>query len=149
MIFYSSLGKLPYFSRPKIDWLYKFLLWTEYFCMHALSRPLVGWMYLRLCLLHWLDEDASGSFSFVLSLLRKVYRHYIPTSREFTRLRLLVFLWINLNENNMKIGNSQNYYVHNINIIHRQGICLEANAFREFDKYKYYKSTTSSIVHTT
>ena len=80
----------------------------EYLCMHALSRPLVGRIYLRYYLAHWLDEDALGSFFFALSLLRKVYKRYILASREFTRLRLLAFLWINSNENNMKTRNSHN-----------------------------------------
>ena len=43
----------------------------------------------------------------------------ISRSREFTHLGLLAFLWISLNENNIKIGNSHNItYIGNPNCIY-------------------------------
>ena len=105
-ILYSPLGKLPTFSCPKIDWLSKFFYGLNIFaCM--------------LCLVHWLDECILGFTSsidqtktpqvhFSLSLLRKALQTLHPCVQRITCLGLLVFLWINSNENNMKIRNSHN-----------------------------------------
>ena len=113
--------------------------------LHACFVSSIGWTSVPQALPRPLIRRGRLRFIF-LCLLRKAYRRYILASKEFTCLGLLAFLWINLNENNMKIGNSHNYYVHNINIVHRRGICLEANAFMEFGKYNYYKSTTLSRI---
>ena len=68
-------------------------------------------------------------------------------SRDFTRLGLLAFLWIILNKNDMNIKNSHNImYV--ANIVHKWDMCLEANATREFNKYKLHNLVHSSR-HTT
>ena len=90
-ILYSSLGKLPVFC-PSISWTFglsnSFKDFEYFFCIH-LFFFLVHWLgeYIRFYLIHWLDKYTLGSFSFALSLLRKAYRHNIPASREFTRLR--------------------------------------------------------------
>ena len=55
----------------------------------------------NLLLVHDLEK-----YAFVT--LKRVYRQYISPSREFTRLGLLAFLWINLNENSMETRNSHN-----------------------------------------
>jgi len=46
--------------------------------------------------------------AFLCFTLRKAYKHYISTSKEFTCLGLLAFLWVNLNKNNMETRNSHN-----------------------------------------
>ena len=71
-------------------------------------------------------------------------------SREFTRLELLAFLWINMERKQYENWEFIQHYIHNINIVHRHGTCLEASAFREFkNTNKYGKSMTSSIIHIT
>ena len=95
MSLYSSLGKLPAFTRPKIDWLVKFFYGLWIFCMHALSRPLARRVYLRFLPHPLIRRRRLRFIFFTLSLLRKAYRHYILVSKEFTRLGLLAFLWIN------------------------------------------------------
>ena len=139
MVLYSSLGKtFPAFTRPKIG----LLGWSnssmdfKYFYVHIFPRPLIRRIYLRFIFL-----------CFIL-ILRKTYRSCIPLSRDFTRLGPLAFLWISLNEKNMKIRKFiQHYihwesklYIHNINIFHKHGTCLEASAFREL-KILIYKQT--------
>ena len=70
--------------------IYSSMGWTK--VLMASSCPLFGRIRL---------EPAFLCFAF-----RKAYRRYIFASREFTRLRLLAFLWVNLNKNNMEIRNS-------------------------------------------
>ena len=73
--------------------------------MYAFPRPWVGLMHQRL-LSHPLFKRIC--LAFPCFTLREAYRHYIPVSREFTRLGLLAFLWINLNKDNMNTKNSHN-----------------------------------------
>ena len=143
-ILYSSLGKLPVFHLS-ISWTFGLsnsLRILNIFLCTSFSCPLVG--QIRFYLVHWLDEYTLGSFFFVLSLLRKAHRHYIPASRDFySSLGLSLFV----NEIMKRIYISHVFensnHIHNINIVHKYGTCLEVSAlFIQTSKFM-----TSSIVN--
>ena len=121
-VLYLSLGKtFPAFTRPKIRrfGLSHSTMDFKYFYVHIFPRPLVRRIYLKFLprpLIRWIYLR----FIFLCLILvsGKAYRRYIPTSRNFTCLGLLAFLWTSLNENNIRIRNSHIIYIGNPNCIY-------------------------------
>jgi len=107
------------------------VLWTLNIFVHAFPYPWAGHKFKALLrpLFRWICLELV-SLCFIL-ILRKVYRCYIPASRDFyTSLSLSLSCGWNYGDKIYKshVFENQNH-IHNINLVHKYGTCLEASAF--------------------